>query len=721
MADGSHEVVRTADPAAYTLARIGATARAAADTQTVREWASRIATRAPPRDYRAMLEHIYRDILERWRYVPESEEWIHGTPSSLIGTVLGTKYNAPNADPTALDLARTPSREKGWGDCDDVATIVAAAVRAVGMRPRFRVARTPGGAHVSVLAETPAGEQISVDPVGHPDHAFGWEAPADDVMLFEMDGRPSNTFSGVESTMQSGAMYYSSPLGAPEAVASQGHWTATHAADGRGPRALAMPMREFGLFKRGIVVDGCPAIDDNGNQYTYDAPRDLWLDDRLMQTNLGGIDESMGGLGRRRRRRARRRRRRTVRSRVRRRRRARRRRIVRRVASVARPLVARVMRSKIAQSAVSAALVATGIPPALTRGVMAAASNILKQGGIPALIRLLRRDPRAAARLVAAAAKAGAVRARSPFSGDMDRGPVCYHVRQDGSAPFYAQPVVAMSGVPGMLSFGQLDVLDVPEPGSWYRIQRGDSLLKVAGRALGKPRGTHSKWINAAAANQTFHRPTKSGFESNMYGGGIISFLPRYSSDPLAASRGEPGNQYAVIWIPVAPGDEPPEAVPEPEFVAEPEPIPEVELEPEVAAETPPLPPSPEPVEPDDVDDEPAQPTEDEMRMDCLDAGGSWVPGRGCVHCADGAQWDWGAMACRPIEVETAPPPAIVPGPPILEPPELMPPEAAQVMPVVPDDVVAPALLPPVDAGAAPSPMKLSLPMLLAGLALLFG
>ena len=43
---------------------MGATATAAADTMTVREWAARLATKAPARNYREMLRMVYDDIIK---------------------------------------------------------------------------------------------------------------------------------------------------------------------------------------------------------------------------------------------------------------------------------------------------------------------------------------------------------------------------------------------------------------------------------------------------------------------------------------------------------------------------------------------------------------------------------------------------------------------------------------------------------------------------------
>ena len=173
-----HVVHHIRDPrrvAPFTLATMGKTAKDAASTWTFREWAARLATKAPPRNYVAQLANLYNGILRRWRYVAEPEEWVHGTASSAIDHVLGAKYNrGPDCPHPLLCRLDRPARERGWGDCDDVATVAAAGAMALGMTPMFRVVRWPGGAHVSVVARTPKKQLVSVDPVGHPDHPFGW-------------------------------------------------------------------------------------------------------------------------------------------------------------------------------------------------------------------------------------------------------------------------------------------------------------------------------------------------------------------------------------------------------------------------------------------------------------------------------------------------------------------------------------------------------------------
>lgn len=654
---------------------MGRVATEASNTFPFREWAARLATKAPERDYRAQLEALYNGILERWRYVQEPDEWIHGTPKSLIRHVLGTKYNAPHADPLQTSLAKIPTKEKGWGDCDDVSTVVAAGARALGMRPFFRVARGPAGAHVSVLVRTPSGEFVSVDPVGHPKHPFGWALQTDDVRLFDLaGGSVSKGALGKTDEMQDPtSTFYTDFRGRPFAKAGRTHWAATHPSDARGPRALAIPMRHHRLMKHGVVMEGCPAYDSFGTPYTYDTNRDLWIDDRLLSTSLGGIDEAFGGVRRRRKRRGRQRasgrgRGRGGRARRRSRRKKRRatiRRVVSRVAKPMRKIQARIMKSPAAQAAASSMLVSVGVPPAATRAVLQASGEILERGGLPALVRMLRRDPRAAARLVAKAAQAGvrkgvAGRFLKARMGAVD-APGTGYMLQQGGREFFAQPICALAGVPGLYEMGALEVTSTPTQGQWYRIQRGDSLLKVAQRAYpGASRLSRSKWVNNVRANAVYHRNTKEGFEANSYGDGIISFSPQFAEDPEAAIQGGSGRSYAVIFLPVAPGDEPPEIVPDVPDVVEPEvevePDVEPDVEPEVEVEPPVLPPVEPvvPVEPEvDVTEpdvvEPAVPTEQEL---CEQRGGSWrAHSNQCFEACPPGQVNAPDGGCMPIPV----------------------------------------------------------------------
>ena len=138
---------------------MGQAARAAVEGPggwTMRKWAGDLASSAAPKDYMGQLRALYDGILQRWRYVQEPGEWVSG-PRAVVDNVLGARRNRGPTCPSAerCDVSATPWKLKGWGDCDDVATLSAAGVMALGMTPFFRVATGQTGAHVSVTARTP--------------------------------------------------------------------------------------------------------------------------------------------------------------------------------------------------------------------------------------------------------------------------------------------------------------------------------------------------------------------------------------------------------------------------------------------------------------------------------------------------------------------------------------------------------------------------------------
>lgn len=100
-------------------------------------------------------------------------------------------------------------------------------------------------------------------------------------------------------------------------------------------------------------------------------------------------------------------------------------------------------------------------------------------------------------------------------------------------------------------------VSDSPEAGSFYRLRKGDNLLKIAGKAYavqpGKKRLAFAQFINRNSLNKKYWVQGKSQFVKTYFPSGIISFYPKFScnlKDVLEARKAPSGKCYAVIWIP---------------------------------------------------------------------------------------------------------------------------------------------------------------------------
>ena len=238
--------------------------------------------------------------------------------------------------------------------------------------------------------------------------------------------------------MQHAETYFIGPGNQLQGGARRGHWCAVPRNDGDGPRALTVPQRQYNLIKKGMMSHGMAGVDELGKQYSYCADRDLWIADKLRRVQrlrkpsaLGGVidhdefgDEFSGGLGAYginydefgstdlmtypfsgwRERRAKRKKSRSSR---RKKRRAKVRKFFKRVGKGFRKVLAKIMNSKWVQNAIAGILQAYGVPTKLTKGVLAAGASIIKQGGISGFIRLLRKDKKAAMRMIAQAGKAG--------------------------------------------------------------------------------------------------------------------------------------------------------------------------------------------------------------------------------------------------------------------------------------------------------------------------
>lgn len=634
--------VHTMDPVRVALQTIGTGARNAANTWTLQEWASRLAARAGPRDYVGQLRNLYGDIIERWRYVQENGERVPESANAVLGHVLGASYNqGPTCpSPEHCDLARTQwsANTRGWGDCDDVSTLAAAGVIALGMRPLLRVVPWETGGHVSVVTRTPKGEWVSLDPVGHPDNAFGWAMPQqgfrNPILYFDLnakrvkgptaqqlqrkhtkmavlakqagpflqgtDGRRTYasdlrraTVPTAKRSLPVGRTFMLSPRGVPRAAIENAHVVMVRPGDTRGRRVLTLPRYHAQIFSRGLASDRAPAVDQYGEAYEYLAGIDAWCPMGEWEydvANGGRYSDYLSGFGRRRRRRRRR---------TRAERRARRRRFFkkagkafRRVFKFTARMAARILDSRIAKSTVGTLLGVFGIPREVTNSIFSAAAAMLREDGkITDFVKLLLRGKfKKAARIAKQVAQAGGKALRKGivpkvpgFSGadvpthavpremwgqmDADEddrdADLHWHMEAANGREYAVAPVMALRmGEPTEASdVSQAVIAPAPTPGAFYRVKKGDTLLGVAGKAFGLSSGSartgKAKMINASQYNRVFARPSKSGYEKNVFGDTILSFSPRFALEPSAQEDGQKGSSYPVIWIPQA-GEEPP-------------------------------------------------------------------------------------------------------------------------------------------------------------------
>ena len=612
--------VYTDNPLPVALSNMGRAATQAADTFTVQEWAARLATKAPPRDYVAQLRELYLGILDRWRYTMEPGERVPGTAAAVLNYTLGAKYNRGPSCPTAerCDIERTQWKERGWGDCDDVSTLTAAGVLALGMVPAWRVVQWPNGAHVSVLARTPQGQLVSVDPVGHPKEPFGWamEPPGSTVLVFDLHGRPMNrpTTRGAQpmGTYLAGIEQHTAKQ------STRPHIVALHPLSPRGPRMLAIPQSVHRSMLLGGVVDRSPAVDQYGQRYEYMAGADVWAP----------LD------GRRSRRRARRRARRTKRKTARIVRRTKRRKKIKRglrrmrqgiaraagkisrsrVFKFLRKIKAKIMSSKLVQGLASQAMALFGVPPAATKAILQREADLAKRGGRSRLIELVASGKlKEAGKMMASGLKAagkGAIKeglaklkAMVPMGGTDDEAEgISTYCTQNGQT-FGAAYVAGFYPAENML--GEVDTMQIATtatPGAWYQVKKGDTLIGIAGKAYGLGSGgarlRAAQRINAAPYNGRFFQDSKGSFNQKYFAAGIVGLLPRFPAPDVQRldeqDGGEfDGGQYPALWIPSeAQPDAPPMAIDEPEIV-DPEPA-EPEDEPEIPEPTPQRPAPPE-------------------------------------------------------------------------------------------------------------------------------
>lgn len=590
----------------------------------MQRYAGELAATAGPKDYAGQLRAIYNDLVrKRWRYVMEPGERVPGTPRALFRYVLGTRYNGCDDAERCDVLART-WRHRGFGDCDDVSTLVGAAALSIGMQPVWRVTTWPGGAHVSTTVRTPDGQWVSVDPVGHPEHGFGWAldpGPGGNVQHFDLEGRP---VAGVPFRTATHAPLGALPVNAqtmpptlmmmPRAGVTdrlRTHVVLTAPGDRRGARVLSMPLWSARVFRRGAVIPHQRAVDQFGDEYTYRAGIDSWVPVSgyvVVGPSTAAERYAFSGFGRpsrwARRRKARqakraarrsaRRERRQVRRTARRQKWVARRKKVARffrrlnnsqIAQAFRKFKAKALRSPLVKQSLSSLLAAFGVPPQVSKGVLEREAALADAGGRSRLAALVaegkyKEAAGMVAKSVGAGVRGGVQAMVKPFGGysalsDAQFTGQNYQMQQGGRV-WHASPVAVFSGCPYAYNLGQTEVQEMPTPGHWFRPEKGDTFLGVVGDAFGVSGGARLKQaqiIARAPENAYSLRAPSNDFERKYFPGGLPSLTPKFSCDGVDR-RADGGGCYPLLWLAPADGVRAPEAAPAPGDTTSPAPEP---------------------------------------------------------------------------------------------------------------------------------------------------
>ena len=148
-----------------TLRIIGEGIKRSAEDLDIRNHAAALATTARPKDYLGQLRAVYRDFVNRWRYVkdPAHKELVTQSPEAVKRFLL------------ALDGVGL-GRGRGGGDCDCATVAIGAELMAIGFPVRIATTADPGArpgnlfGHVFAQAKVPNIGWVTVDPVLHPAH-----------------------------------------------------------------------------------------------------------------------------------------------------------------------------------------------------------------------------------------------------------------------------------------------------------------------------------------------------------------------------------------------------------------------------------------------------------------------------------------------------------------------------------------------------------------------
>lgn len=151
----------------------------------IRNRAAALASTAGPKDYLGQARAIYDDFVKRWRYVrdPAGRELVTTSPQQIYHLVMGGRSEDPG-----VGLGR------GAGDCDDATVAIGAQLASIGFPIRIATIAPQGAppgrlmSHIFIQAAIPSHGWVTVDPVVHPFHGFGFTPPHSRMALFDLNG-----------------------------------------------------------------------------------------------------------------------------------------------------------------------------------------------------------------------------------------------------------------------------------------------------------------------------------------------------------------------------------------------------------------------------------------------------------------------------------------------------------------------------------------------------
>lgn len=152
----------------------------------IRNRAAALATTASPKDYLGQVKAIYAGFLQNWRYVrdPFGRELVHRNPRQVFRMIMGGRSNDPGV-----------GMGKGAGDCDDATIAIGAQLASIGFPVRIATIAPVGQqagptmSHVFCQANIPGLGWVTVDPVVHPRHGFGYTPPHSRMVTWDLTGQ----------------------------------------------------------------------------------------------------------------------------------------------------------------------------------------------------------------------------------------------------------------------------------------------------------------------------------------------------------------------------------------------------------------------------------------------------------------------------------------------------------------------------------------------------